>query len=268
MKGIADFTYISSRTNPKIIEAAKLADKKYRDASGLFAFEGIKLLSDACRSGYIPKTVYVTERAFDRFRSELAQLGIDEAITIVADAVYEKLSFENAPQGIFTVAMQKNKKSSVGNEGFVLFLDNVGDPGNLGAIIRSADAFGASKIYISAGSADLYSPKTLRACMGSAFRVNVETECDIVAKIKELRAGGKRVYAAMLDESAARLGDISDMAHAAFVIGNEGHGISSIVRDACDRAVYIPMREGGAQSLNAAVAASIIIWQACGKGLV
>lgn len=64
----------------------------------------------------------------------------------------------------------------------MLFLDNVGDPGNLGAIIRSADAFGVSKIYISAGSADLYSPKTLRACMGSAFRVNAETECDIVER--------------------------------------------------------------------------------------
>ena len=95
--------------------------------------------------------------------------------------------------------------------------------------------------------------------MGSAFRVNAETECDIVEKICTLRAGGKRIYAAMLDESAAKLGDIPDMAHAAFVIGN--------VRAACERAVYIPMREGGAQSLNAAVAASIIIWEACGGNI-
>lgn len=267
MKKITDFPYITSRANPKITEAAKLADKKYRDAGGIFAFEGIKLLSDACRSGYIPEAVYITEHAYGHFGGELDALGIDSVITVVSEAVYEKLSFENAPQGVFSVARQKRGKSTAGDEGFVLFLDNVGDPGNLGAIIRSADAFGVSKIYISAGSADLYSPKTLRACMGSAFRVNAETECDIVEKICTLRAGGKRIYAAMLDESAAKLGDIPDMAHAAFVIGNEGHGVSPAVRAACERAVYIPMREGGAQSLNAAVAASIIIWEACGGNI-
>lgn len=267
MKKITDFPYISSRANPKITEAAKLADKKCRDASDCFAFEGIKLLSDACRSGYIPEAVYITERAYGRFYDEFDALGIDSAITVVADAVYEKLSFENAPQGVFAVARKKRERSNAGDDGFVLFLDNVGDPGNLGAIIRSADAFGVSKIYISAGSADLYSPKTLRACMGSAFRVNAETECDIVEKIGKLRAGGKRVYAAMLDESAAKLCDISDIAHSAFVVGNEGHGVSPAVRAMCERAVYIPMREGGAQSLNAAVAASIIIWEACGGNI-
>ena len=76
MKKITDFPYISSRANPKITEAAKLADKKYRDASGCFAFEGIKLLSDACRSGYIPEAVYITERAYGRFYDELDALGI------------------------------------------------------------------------------------------------------------------------------------------------------------------------------------------------
>ena len=155
MKKITDFPYITSRANPKITEAAKLADKKYRDAGGIFAFEGIKLLSDACRSGYIPEAVYITEHAYGHFGGELDALGIDSVITVVSDAVYEKLSFENAPQGVFSVARQKRGKSTAGDEGFVLFLDNVGDPGNLGAIIRSADAFGVSKIYISAGSADL-----------------------------------------------------------------------------------------------------------------
>lgn len=267
MKKITDFPYISSRANPKITEAAKLADKKYRDASGKFAFEGIKLLEDACKSGYIPEAVYITERAYERFGEELDAIGVRDKITVVADAVYEKLSFENAPQGIFCVVPYRRERSEKGEDGFVLFLDNVGDPGNLGAVIRTADAFGVSAIYISAGSADLWNPKTIRACMGSAFRVNVETECNIEEKIREMRSHGKKVYAAMLDDAATRLGDIPDMAHAAFVIGNEGHGVSPAVRAACDGAVYISMREGGAQSLNAAVAASIIIWEACGRDL-
>lgn len=265
MRKISDFPYIASRTNAKIIEAAKLCDKKYRDASRKFAFEGIKLLCDACGSGFYPETVFITENAAAKFEREIDACRIEEKITVVSDAVYEKLSFENSPQGIFCIAPYISfAKEPAANE-TVIFLDNIGDPGNLGAILRSADAFGVGKIYISKGSADLFSPKTIRACMGAAFRVNTETECNLEEKIAEMRAFGRKIYAAMLDESAMTLCEAAKIPGAGFVIGNEGHGVSAAVREACDGAVYIPMREGGVQSLNAAVAAGIIVWEACGR---
>lgn len=265
MKKISDFPYISSRSNAKITEAAKLSDKKYRDATGKFAFEGIKLLCDACGSGFYPETVFITENAAEKFCDEIDKCKIEEKITVVSDSVYEKLSFENSPQGIFCIAPYLSFAKEPAENETVIFLDNIGDPGNLGAILRSADAFGVGKIYISKGSADLFSPKAIRACMGAAFRVNTETECDISAKIAEFRKSGRKIYAAMLDESAMTLCEAAKISGAGFVIGNEGHGVSAAVRAACDGAVYIPMREGGVQSLNAAVAAGIIIWEACGR---
>ena len=251
---------ITSRKNAAVLAAAALADKKQRDKTGLFAFEGIKLLEDALRSRAEVERVFATERACERYADVLAQL--EGKLTLVTEEVYAKLSFENAPQGVFTVAkkMEKRKKA-YGERAYALFLDTVGDPGNLGTIIRSADAFGADTVFVGEGSADIYNHKTVRATMGSLFRVDVRVCESIAGDISALRAEGFEVYAAMLDKSSKNLCDLPlEKGKIAFVVGNEGHGVSEKVRAACTGSVIIPMSEGP-ESLNAAISASVLAWE-------
>ncbi len=253
---------ITSRKNPSVLAAAALADKKQRDKTGLFAFEGIKLFEDAAKEKTDIEKVFVTEKAFERWQSVFEKADVDEKIVFVTDEVYEKLSFENAPQGVFTVARKFAKKEiSFGENDVIMLLDTLGDPGNLGTVIRSADAFGVSAVYIGEGSADIYNPKTVRACMGSLFRVNVRVCTDIVSDISALRAEGFRIYAAMLDRTSEDLLDLDVSGKIGFIIGNEGHGVSQKVREACGNSVIIPMCDGP-ESLNAATSASVLMWEA------
>lgn len=251
---------ITSRKNAAVLAAAALADKKQRDKTGLFAFEGIKLLEDALRSRAEVERVFATERACERYADVLAQL--EGKLTLVTEEVYAKLSFENAPQGVFTVAKKMEKREKAyGARAFALFLDTVGDPGNLGTIIRSADAFGADTVFVGEGSADIYNHKTVRATMGSLFRVDVRVCESIAGDISALRAEGFEVYAAMLDKSSKNLCDLPlKKGKIAFVVGNEGHGVSEKVRAACTGSVIIPMSEGP-ESLNAAISASVLAWE-------
>ena len=251
---------ITSRKNAAITGAASLADKKQRDKTGLYAFEGIKLLEDALRSGADLERVFATERAYERYADILH--GADFKVTLVTEEVYSKLSSENAPQGVFTVARKKQcAKKAYGKDSFVLFLDTVADPGNLGTIIRSADAFGVDTVFVGEGSADIYGPKTVRASMGSLFRVDVRVCSDIAADVKKLAEEGFDLYAAMLDKSSKNLCEL-ELTHGklGFIVGNEGHGVSDKVREACGKSVIIPMCEGP-ESLNAAISASILAWQ-------
>lgn len=250
---------ITSKNNSAVMAAAKLADKKYRERENKFAFEGIKLFEEAHRAGIRFSRVFVTEAAYEKYAEKLSVLekGI---VTVVSDSVYEKLSFENAPQGVFSVAeyfSPKTKKES----SFVLILDGVADPGNFGAILRSAEAFGIDTVYTGNNGADLYNPKTVRACMGSIFRVNVRRLETIAPQIKELQKEGFHVYATALDQRSKDLREVDFSGKIAFVIGNEGHGVSTETLKACDGTVIIPMHEGP-ESLNAAVAASVVMWEA------
>ena len=246
---------ITSRQNARIISTCALSQKKCRDEAKLFCFEGIKLLREAKRENADIKTVFATSKALSSYEDEL--FGGFETIE-VSDGVYEKLTSENAPQGVFTVAGYFTPARA--KTGLSLFLDAVSDPGNLGTVIRCADAFGVEKIYLGDGCADVYNPKTVRAAMGSVFRVPTE-RCDIAEKIKAIRKDGYAVYAAMLDGASERIENVKKGTDVAFVIGNEGHGVSENVRLVCDGSVIIPMKEDSAESLNASIAAAILMWE-------
>lgn len=255
---------ITSKNNASVMAAAKLADKKYREREKKFAFEGIKLFEEAQKAGIRFSRVFVTEEAYNKYTEKLSSLD-QNILTVVSDAVYEKLSFENAPQGIFSVAeyfSPNTKKES----SFVLLLDGVADPGNFGAILRSAEAFGIDTVYTGKNGADLYNPKTIRACMGSIFRVDVRRSENIPDEIKNLQKNGFRVFATALDKRSKDIRDVDFSGKTAFVIGNEGHGVSAETLDSCDGTVIIPMREGP-ESLNAAVAASVVMWEAARQRL-
>ena len=250
---------ITSKNNAAVMAAAKLADKKYREREGKFAFEGIKLFEEAHKAGVRFSRVFVTEAAYEKYAERLSCLE-NGVLTVVSDAVYEKLSFENAPQGVFSVAEYFSPKTANGSS-FVLLLDGVADPGNFGAILRSAEAFGVDAVYTGKNGADLYNPKTVRACMGSIFRLDVRRSESIAGDIRALQKDGFRVFATALDKRSRDLREVDFSGKIAFVIGNEGHGVSAETLEACDGTVIIPMHEGP-ESLNAAVAASVVMWEA------
>ena len=253
-KGV-NMELITSKNNSAVVSAAKLSDKKYRERTGTFAFEGIKLFREAKKAGADFNQIFITQEAYEKYRSDFE--GIDEKLLVlVSDAVYEKLSFENAPQGVFCVCAYYKPKTA-GEASFVVLLDGVTDPGNFGAVLRSADASGVDVIY----AGDLYNPKTVRACMGSIFRMDVRRADDLANDILRLREEGFRIYATALDARSEDIRNVDFTGKVGFVIGNEGHGVSKAVLEACTGSVIIPMSEGP-ESLNAAVASGVVMWEA------
>ena len=134
------------------------------------------------------------------------------------------------------------------------------DPSNLGAVIRCAVAMGIDRLILSSDCADIYNSKTVRASMGTLFSLKISIAEDMCTVIQELRESGRRVFAATLTKDAQRLGEFELFSHDCIVIGNEGHGLSDKIIDACDKRVFIPIADG-AESLNAATAASIFMWE-------
>ncbi|MBO5040851.1 MAG: RNA methyltransferase [Clostridia bacterium] len=258
---------ITSRSNPLIIETASLKEKKYRERSSLFIFEGVKLFDEAVKRGVEIVRVFATEKMTEYCKNSAFK---GEIIT-VSDSVYEKLSNEKAPEGIICVAkyidkshnMNKiyNKEEFENSEKRVIILSSLRDPGNLGTVIRSASAFGVDEIIMSSDCADIYNPKTVRAAMGTLFSQSVSYVDDLASTVKEMNAGGYITLAAVLDDNAKALNDVKIGKKTAFIIGNEGHGIAPDVIESASGTVYIPMAEG-VESLNAAIAASVFMWQA------
>ena len=268
---------IRSRQNKNIVELCKLTDRKAREATKTFRFDGIKLLEEAIRNDVEICAVFLSSSAQERVLGGLRKRFGEsyenriEKCLIVSDDVFDKISEEKSPEGVITIAkyidkLQKNATiyNSVHflqdkNESIVL-LESVRDPSNVGAIIRSAAAIGIDRLILSADCADIYHPKAVRGSMGTLFNQRIDRVEDLAATIKELRESGRRVFAAALDERALSLGDFEILAGDAVVIGNEGHGLSQEVIDACGNSVIIPM-SGRAESFNAAVAASILMWE-------
>ena len=264
--------FITSRANPMIAAAAKLSDKKYRREANRFFFEGWKLFSEARAAGIAIDRVFATEAAYRKYESLFENPDFD--IFLVTDSVYEKISAENAPQGIFCSAkypdnlkfhhINDTKCSQlpfiIKSEEKILVCDGLRDPGNLGTVIRTAYALGFDRLVLSSDCADVFNPKTVRAAMGALFRIRADITDDVCASIQSLRANGYEVLAAALTEHAVPLDRVTITRNTVFVIGNEGHGLSPETLSACAGAVVIPMAEG-AESLNAAVAASLLIWE-------
>lgn len=256
---------ITGRKNPLIVRFSKLSDKKYRDAEGLFRIDGIKLYCEAVRSGVEIEYTFVAMSRREKIEAELKDelRAAGGSIIPVSDEVLEKLTDESAPQGIVGIA----KKFAVDDgekvpEGVFrsVYLSSVRDPGNLGTMIRSAYAFGMDRVYISSDSADIYSPKVIRASMGTVFRQKISIVNDEIAFADELRREDCRLYAAALKRDSMKLGNDSLGERVCLAVGNEGHGLSETFIDSCHGTVFIPMCEG-CESLNAAAAAAVLMWE-------
>ena len=268
---------IRSRQNKNIVELCKLTDRKAREATKTFRFDGIKLLEEAIKNDVEICAVFLSSSAQQRVLGFLQGSFGDayenkiEKCFVVSDDIFDKISEEKSPEGVITIAkyidkLQKNATiynsvhfSEMKNEQIVL-LESVRDPSNVGAIIRSAAAIGIDRLILSADCADIYHPRAVRGSMGTLFNQRIDRVSDLAATVLEMRNSGRRVFAAALDGRALSLGKFEILAGDSVVIGNEGHGLSKEVIDACSGSVIIPMSER-AESFNAAVAASILMWE-------
>ncbi len=253
---------ITSRQNPLIVRLAKLSDRKYRRAEGLFLAEGVKLAAEALSAGVVEYLLVTEENAGLDIVSRMDDLG---RVVTVSPEVLEKVSTESAPQGMIAVCRVMDRLHTdaraahpLSSGEAVMILDRVRDPGNMGTVMRSAEAFGNVHLLTS-GCADIYNPKTVRGSMGAVFRVattDFESTADAVQYAREC---GYRVLGAALDKNAVKLGEYELSPTDAVVIGTEGKGISEDVLEMCDGKLYIPM--SGGESLNCSVAASVIMWE-------
>lgn len=248
---------ISSRKNESVrVVRELLKSAKYRWETDLFAVEGDHLCGELgdCASN-IEYFLY-TEKAAEKYPETVRKVSEKAFETVViTEELSEYISDTKSPQGLFAAAECFGREISSGARRLAV-LDGVQDPGNVGTIIRSAEAFGLDGIVYVNGCADKLSPKTLRASMGSAFRVpSLVTTADSLGKF----LNGFTVYGAMLDDTAKRLGEAEFPEKTAIVIGSEGSGISPEVAEICDEKIYIPIK--GAESLNAAMAAAVLLWE-------
>lgn len=266
---------ITSRNNETVKWASSLQTKKGRDASRAFIAEGEKLSFEAIEAGLSVSHIFLLESKQDKIMPRLRALLTDDKysdteIITLSEGAFSKISTENAPQGIISVIkyldffkvvdiIYKEEFFEKPNERAII-LSSIRDPGNLGAVIRSATAFGVDHIILTADSADLYNPKTVRSAMGSLFRVKATVVTDMRSTIEMLVQNGVRVFSAELDENAASISEIGLSARDIVVIGNEGHGVDPELSRACTRSVYIPISKK-TESLNAAVAAAIFMWE-------
>jgi RNA methyltransferase, TrmH family len=251
-----------SPRNPKVARARELArDRSAREASGLTVLEGVRLAEEAVSAGLTVEYALYTEalRAKERGAALLGALETaGAALHPVAEETLAKAADTQSPQGIVAVFRPRAWRLEQIPSGLVVLLDNVQDPGNLGTVVRSLEALGGAGLVV-AGGVDPLSPKVVRSAMGSLFRLPV-VKGETGAALTALKAQGRKVYVAdaggeLTPWTAALGGD------AVLVIGNEGAGPSAVARSLADGIVSIPM-PGPTESLNAGVAASLLIYEA------
>lgn len=246
--------HVESKSNAKVKHMRKLGvSRSYRYACRSFLCDGLKLLDEAARSGANIRQVFVEETELEKLLSGRDWLA-DIPVYTASESVVRSMSSLDTPQSVLFECEMNLCAFSASPR--MILLDHLQDVGNIGTIIRTADAFSLSGVVLD-GCADPYNPKTVRAAMGSIFRVPL-MESDCLSAVSAYRAAEIPVYAAVLSDSAKDVSDV-DLKCAAVIVGNEGAGVCAEVASSCENLI-IPM-SGEAESLNVAVAAGILIWQ-------
>lgn len=226
--------------------------KKDRDRDGIYIVEGIRMFNEVPKEDIVK--VYVSKTLYEKEHIE----G-----TIFSDEVFRYVSDTMTPQGVLCLVKQKNyKREEVvkGENKLLLLLEDIQDPGNLGTMIRSAEAAGATGVIISKDSADIYNPKVIRSTMGSVFRVPFYYEEDMIGLVRDLKLQNVNIYAAHLDGNNS-YDNVNYNKACGFLIGNEGKGLSEDLTKEANRLIKIPM-EGQVESLNAAISATLLMFEA------
>lgn len=225
-------------------------DAEERQKEGLFLCDGEKLLDEALRSGAEVESVLWKEKRRETYGSFPTEYLLPEAL-------FDYVSpMKNSPGPLFSVRITRQDDSREIHK--ILVLEEIQDPGNVGTILRTADAFDLDLVILTEGCADLYAPKTVRASMGAIFRQRV-LQMGRKEAVSFCRGKKLPLYGAALSDRARDLRQLS-LKCCAVAIGSEGHGLSREMLADCDGELIIPM-SGAAESLNAAIAASIVMWE-------
>lgn len=252
---------IASPDNKFLKEASRLRGAKYRRKSDKFVLEGAAYIADIPENMgsevSLVEYLLVCESQYDIHR-DLCQ---KHNYRVVADRLLESVSDTVTPQGIIAVCRRPrhNAKALAEAGGLYIICEDVRDPGNFGTIIRTAAAAGVSAVFALPGCVDAYSPKVVRASSGALFAIPVIEDIGVTAVLDLLRQNHTSIYATHLEGSILPY-DADLRGNCAIIIGNEAQGISQNLADQCDYWLKLPM-PGAVQSLNASVAAGIIIYE-------
>jgi TrmH family RNA methyltransferase len=253
---------ITSRQNALLKQVRQAFSRAERTPDGLVAIEGFKTVDEAIRSGLKVHAAIISDSGRDRASHLLPQLPGKAETVIVDDEIFKSLSATTTPQGVAAlVEMPAAKLDTLTSAEAPLIVICMGlqDPGNLGTIVRSAEGFGAHGMVLAEGTVSMFNPKTIRAAAGSAFRLPI-VEAKFAEAVRTLREKGVRLMGTSSHEGQA-LPEAELTGGIAIVIGNEGAGLPKAVRATLDSVLTIP-HSSRVESLNAAMAASLILYEA------
>lgn len=253
---------ITSAANAKIKQVVQWQSKaKERRKDKVYLVEGFKMFEEAPAEQILE--VYISENVMNKLQDSVQKKLEKVGYEVVAEALFQKMSDTQTPQGILTVLRQPQytlKDVISGKNPLLVVLENLQDPGNLGTIIRTGEGAGITGVIMSEQTVDVFNPKTIRATMGSVYRMPFVYVKDMADTLQKLHERGIHTYAAHL-KGTNYYHDFSFDEPTAFLIGNEGNGLQKETADMAEHYLKIPM-EGQVESLNAAIAASLLIYEA------
>lgn len=247
---------ILSSKNTWIKELKKLQKKKYRDQQNRYLVEGFHLVEEAIRANASVEWILFSKRGQVEWADWLSQQAEDKLVLLHDDAMHA-LSELPTPPGMIGV-IEKQEPAMHFASGSWLLLDAVQDPGNVGTMIRTADACGMTGVVLGEGTADIYQQKVLRAMQGSHFHLPIH-RLPLLPVVQQLQAQQIPVYGSAVDRRALAYTDVAPRTSFALVMGNEGQGMQTELLAQTDKNLYIPMR-GKAESLNVAIATGILLY--------
>lgn len=260
---------ITSKDNQKVKDLIKLRDDaKERNAKSLFYVEGERIVADTPID--LVESIYIKESLINKFKHIISKYT-EDVIYILSDDVYDKTKDTVNSQGIIALVKENISKSldtsllSTSNK--ILILDHIQDPGNLGTIIRVAEAASFNLVILSKDTCDVFNTKAIRATMSSIFRVNIYVSDDITKDINFLKTNGYRVYASTISDNSKIYNKVAYHDKTCLIVGNEGTGISNDVLALSDEYIKIPM-EGQIESLNASIATAILCYEVYNQSMI
>ncbi|WP_226583582.1 TrmH family RNA methyltransferase [Halobacillus litoralis] len=239
---------LTSLQNAKVKEWKKLHKRKYRNQSAQFLVEGFHMVEEVLKSSWEVKELIIREGT---------EFPLPEGIpyTLVSPQVFTAIAETETPQGIAAVVGKENRGFEP--KALTLMIDAVQDPGNVGTLIRTADAAGFDQVILGTGSVDAYNDKVLRATQGSIFHIPIFAG-DLEEYIQPLKEAGTEIWASTL-EDAHPFQQLQPTGKSAIIVGNEGQGIQQHIVRQADKQVYIPIY-GQAESLNVAIAGAVLMY--------
>ncbi len=251
---------ITSKDNPLIKQRTLLKTTRGRKTEGLFLVEGLRLCLDAVNSSYTFVDAFFTEQFFKAHGEDAERITeCSENNVIVSPEIMQKLCDTDNPQGVICVCKKPELSFSLKSDGKYILLENVSDPSNLGAISRTAEAFGLDGLLLT-GGCDVFNSKALRASMGALLRLPTAEYASVEDALYALKSKNITSYAAVVKDAEKEIREVNFKKGCAAIIGNEANGLSHTAKNLADVLVTIGM-DGRAESLNAHAASAVFIWE-------